>query len=162
MAETKIDDFATIIDAASGEGWSRAMGLRLVSATRDEVTAEMLIQPCHLQAYGIVHGGVYAGIIESLASIGAAIQAMTEGKSVVGLENHTSFLRATREGTLHGVATPLSRGRRSPVWECAIRDDKQRLVATGRVRLLVLDAGVELAGEKTLVAGMKTRERAEP
>jgi uncharacterized protein (TIGR00369 family) len=156
MAETPVEDFAAIIEAASGEGWSRAMGLRLVRATHDEVAAEMLIQPCHLQAYGIVHGGVYAGIIESLASIGAAIHAMSEGKSVVGLENHTSFLRATREGTLHAVATPLSRGRRSPVWECAIRDDKQRLVATGRVRLLVLEAGGEIAGGKALVAGMKT------
>lgn len=156
MPETREDDFAAVIEAASGEGWARAMGLRLLRATRDEVAAEMVIQTCHLQAYGIVHGGVYAGIIESLASIGAAIHAMSEGKSVVGLENHTSFLRATREGTLHAVATPLSRGRRSPVWECAIRDDKQRLVATGRVRLLVLDAGVEIAGDKALVAGMKT------
>jgi 1,4-dihydroxy-2-naphthoyl-CoA hydrolase len=155
MAEPTKEDFAQIIEAASGEGWSRAMGLRLLRATRDEVAAEMLIQTCHLQAYGIVHGGVYAGIIESLASIGAAIHAMSEGKSVVGLENHTSFLRAVREGTLHAVATPLSRGRRSPVWECAIHDDRQRLVATGRVRLLVLDPGVEIAGEKVAVGGEK-------
>jgi uncharacterized protein (TIGR00369 family) len=153
MVEPTTEDFAAVIQAASGEGWSKAMGLQLVRATREEVVAEMVIQPCHLQAYGIVHGGVYAGIIESLASIGAAIHAMTEGKSVVGLENHTSFLRATREGTLHAVATPLSRGRRSPVWECAIRDDKQRLVATGRVRLLVLDPGAEIAGEKVGVGG---------
>jgi uncharacterized protein (TIGR00369 family) len=155
MAEPQADDFTEIINAASGEGWSRAMGLRLVRATREEVAAEMTIQTCHLQAYGIVHGGVYAGIIESLASIGAAIHAIAEGKSVVGLENHTSFLRAVREGTLHAVATPLSRGRRSPVWECAIRDDRQRLVATGRVRLLVLDPNTEIAGEKVAVAGVK-------
>jgi uncharacterized protein (TIGR00369 family) len=153
MADTKTEDFAAIIQAASGEGWAQTMGLRLVRATREEVVAEMVIQTCHLQAYGIVHGGVYAGIIESLASIGAAIHAMSEGKSVVGLENHTSFLRATREGTLHAVATPLSRGRRSPVWECAIRDDRQRLVATGRVRLLVLEAGAEIAGERVGVGG---------
>ena len=153
MVEPTIEDFAAVIQAASGEGWSTAMGLRLVRATREEVVAEMVIQPCHLQAYGIVHGGVYAGIIESLSSIGAAIHAMSEGKTVVGLENHTSFLRATRDGTLHAVATPLSRGRRSPVWECAIRDDRQRLVATGRVRLLVLDPGAEIAGEKVAVGG---------
>jgi uncharacterized protein (TIGR00369 family) len=153
MVEPTTEDFAAVIQAASGEGWSKAMGLELVRATREEVVARMVIQPCHLQAYGIVHGGVYAGIIETLSSIGAAIHAMTEGKSVVGLENHTSFLRATREGTLHAVATPLSRGRRSPVWECAIRDDKQRLVATGRVRLLVLDPGAEIAGEKAGVGG---------
>ena len=151
MAEPIQEDFAEIINAATSEGWARAMGLRLLRATRDEVVAEMPIQACHLQAYGIVHGGVYYGIIESLASIGAAIHAMPEGKTVVGLENHTSFLRAVREGTLHAVATPLARGRRSPVWECEVRDDKQRLVATGRVRLLALDPGAEIAGEKAAV-----------
>jgi uncharacterized protein (TIGR00369 family) len=152
MADTHSQDFAEIITSATGEGWARTMGLRLVRATREEVTAEMLIQPCHLQAYGIVHGGVYAGIIESLASIGAAIHAMAEGKTVVGLENHTSFVRAVREGTLHAVATPLSRGRRSPVWECSIHDDQKRLVATGRVRLLALDAGAEVAGATVAIA----------
>ncbi len=151
MAEPIQEDFAEIINASAGEGWARTMGLRIVRATRDEVVAEMPIQTCHLQAYGIVHGGVYSGIIESLASIGAAIHAIPEGKTVVGLENHTSFLRAVREGTLYAVATPLARGRRSPVWECAVRDDKQRLVATGRVRLLALDPGAEVAGEKVAI-----------
>ncbi len=151
MAEPIQEDFAEMINAAAGEGWARAMGIRIVRATREEVAAEIPIQACHLQAYGIVHGGVYSGIIETLASIGAAIHAMPEGKTVVGLENHTSFLRAVREGTLHAVATPLSRGRRSPVWECAIRDDKQRLVAKGSVRLLALDPGAEVAGEKVAV-----------
>jgi 1,4-dihydroxy-2-naphthoyl-CoA hydrolase len=148
MAEPIQEDFAEMINAAAGEGWASAMGIRIVRATREEVVAEIPIQACHLQAYGIVHGGVYSGIIETLASIGAAIHAMPEGKTVVGLENHTSFLRAVREGTLHAVATPLSRGRRSPVWECAVRDDKQRLVAQGSVRLLALDPGAEVAGEK--------------
>ncbi len=110
MAEPIQEDFAEMINAAAGEGWARAMGIRIVRATREEVAAEIPIQACHLQAYGIVHGGVYSGIIETLASIGAAIHAMPEGKTVVGLENHTSFLRAVREGTLHAVATPLSRG----------------------------------------------------
>lgn len=151
MAEPIQEDFAEMINAAAGEGWARAMGIRIVRATREEVVAEIPIQACHLQAYGIVHGGVYSGIIETLASIGAAIHAMPEGKTVVGLENHTSFLRAVREGTLHAVATPLSRGRRSPVWECAIRDDKQRLVARGSVRLLALDPGAEVAGEKVAI-----------
>lgn len=153
MAESTQEDFAEMINAATGEGWARGMGIRIVRATLEEVVAEMPIQARHLQAYGIVHGGVYSGIIETLTSIGAALHAMPEGKTVVGLENHTSFLRAVREGTLHAVATPLSRGRRSPVWECSVRDDKQRLVATGRVRLLALEPGAEVAGEKVAVRG---------
>jgi uncharacterized protein (TIGR00369 family) len=142
------DDVAAMINAADRSGWVGTTGLRILRASRDEVVAELAVAPQHLQAYGIVHGGVHAGIVETLASIGAALDAMPEGRSVVGLENHTSFLRAVRSGTLHAEAKPLARGRRSQVWEGSIRDESGRLVATGRVRLMVLEAGTEVAGEK--------------
>jgi acyl-coenzyme A thioesterase PaaI-like protein len=41
----------------------------------------------------------------------------------------------------------LARGRRSNVWEAEIKDDRDRLVASGRVRLMVLDPGAEADGE---------------
>jgi 1,4-dihydroxy-2-naphthoyl-CoA hydrolase len=151
MAERATQDYAEMITAAATDGWMAANGLKLLRATEDEVAAEMPIRPAHLQAYGIVHGGVHAAIVETLASIGAAITAMQQGHSVVGLENHTSFLRAVRAGTLRAVARPITRGRRTHVWEGAIHDDEGRLVATGRVRLLVLDEGAQIAGEKVAV-----------
>jgi uncharacterized protein (TIGR00369 family) len=127
-------------------GWERANGLRFLTASADGLTAELTVQSHHLQAYGLVHGGVYAGIVESLASFGATLSAMPQGKVAVGLENHTSFIRACREGTLHAAATPITRGSRTQVWEVVIRDDGQRVLATGRVRTLILDADSHLAG----------------
>ena len=120
-------------------GWTRATGLRFVSASADHVTGELVVGPQHLQPYGLVHGGVYAGMVETLASVGAALDVRPRGKLAVGLENHTSFLRACRGGTLTGRATPLARGSRTQVWEVRITDDGDRVVATGRVRLMVLD-----------------------
>jgi 1,4-dihydroxy-2-naphthoyl-CoA hydrolase len=128
------------------DGWARAMGLRYVEATREALTAELVVGPQHLQPYGLVHGGVYAGIVEALASVGAALDVMPHGKSAVGLENHTSFVAACREGTLHARATPVARGSRTQVWEVAITDATNRLLATGRVRLLILDAASAVAG----------------
>jgi 1,4-dihydroxy-2-naphthoyl-CoA hydrolase len=151
MPEQETEDFAEQINATAADGWIRAMGLRLVRATRDEVAAELVIGPQHLQAYGIVHGGVHAGIIETIASIGAALDAMTRGWTAVGLENHTSFLRAVRSGRLHASALPLDRGRRTQVWEGSIHDDQGRLAASGRVRLLLLEPETELAGERVAV-----------
>jgi len=147
MTEPQEQDAAEMFNTSLNDGWVKVMGLHFVRATRDEVVAELIIGPQHRQPYGIVHGGVHAGIIETLASVGAALHAMPDGKNVVGLENHTSFLRAVRGGKLTGTATPISRGRRSQVWEGAVHDDKGRLAATGRVRLLVLDAADALAGE---------------
>jgi 1,4-dihydroxy-2-naphthoyl-CoA hydrolase len=131
---------------ASQSGWNAAMGLRFVRATADEVVVEWEIGTQHMQPYGIVHGGVHAGVIETIASVGAAIHAMPRQQAVVGLENHTSFLHAVREGVLRATARPLTRGRRTQVWEGEIRDAGGRLVATGRVRLLGLDPEATLAG----------------
>ena len=155
MAEQEeAQDFAAMLNAAD-DGWVRVMGLVLVRATRDEVIGEIEVGKQHLQAYGIVHGGVHAGIIESLSSIGAAINAMADGKTAVGLENSTSFLRAVRAGKLRAVARPLARGRRSHVWETSVHDEQGRLVASGKVRLMILDPGAEVAGERVEMAAPK-------
>jgi 1,4-dihydroxy-2-naphthoyl-CoA hydrolase len=131
------------------EGWPAAMGMSITYATQDEVRAELTVGAQHLQAYGIVHGGVHCGVIETLASIGAALYAIPRGQSVVGLENSTSFVRAVRSGAkLHAVSTPITRGRRTQVWEARVLDDQERLVATGRVRLLCLEPDQPLAGEQ--------------
>jgi 1,4-dihydroxy-2-naphthoyl-CoA hydrolase len=141
-------DFAEQLKAMP-EGWPQAMGMNITLATKDEVRSELVVGPQHLQAAGIVHGGVHSGVIETLASIGAYLFARQSGQHVVGLENHTSFIRAVRAGAkLHAVATPITRGRRTQVWEARILDDKDQIVATGRVRLLCLEPDQVLAGEQ--------------
>lgn len=120
-------------------GWTREMGISILTATPDEVTCEWEVTERHHQPDGIVHGGVHCGVIETLASIGAAVVAMPRGQRVVGLENSTSFVRAVRSGKLTGTARPVTRGRTTQVWEAWIRDRDGNLVAQGRVRLLCLD-----------------------
>ena len=120
-------------------GWVKEMGIVILSATPEEVTCEWEVTEKHHQGYGIVHGGVHCGVIETLASIGAAVVAQPRGQRVVGLENNTSFIRAVRSGKLHAAARPVTRGRSSQVWEAWIRDEQERLVAQGRVRLLCID-----------------------
>ncbi len=125
-------------------GWVRDMGIVILSASTDEVTCEWEVAEKHHQGYGIVHGGVHCGVIETLASIGAAMVAHPRSQRVVGLENNTSFIRAVRSGKLRGVARPVTRGRTTQVWEAWIRDEQDRLVAQGKVRLLCVEEGRDL------------------
>lgn len=128
-------------------GFNKAMGLRFIKADAAQMITELEVQDKHHQAYGIVHGGVYAAMIETTCSSGAALTVLSEGKSTVGLENSTSFLRAVRSGVLRCVATPCLIGKRSHVWEARIYDDRKRLAATGRVRLIVLEPGSRADGK---------------
>src|SRR6476469_8545076 len=102
-------------------GFDAAMGFRYVRSSRDEVVVEYDVDAIHRQPYGIVHGGVHCGVIEAVCSTGAAMDAMARGQSVVGIENHTSFVHAVREGTVTVTATPITRGRRVQLWEAVCR-----------------------------------------
>jgi 1,4-dihydroxy-2-naphthoyl-CoA hydrolase len=143
-------DLVAMLNAQRG-GFNVTLGLTFTRASPDEVACEVPVGPHLTQPYGLVHGGVYATIVETLASVGAALFAMPKGLAPVGLENSTSFLRAVRSGTLAGVARPLQRGRTTQVWEVEIRGDDGKLAATGRVRLLCLEAGAAVAGETVQV-----------
>jgi 1,4-dihydroxy-2-naphthoyl-CoA hydrolase len=136
-----------MLDDIVDTGLNEALGFTLDEAGPDRVVLSWTVAAHHLQPYGIVHGGVHAGIIEAACSTGAHIAAMARGQSVVGLENSTSFITAVRDGTLHVVATPVTRGRRTQVWTATVTNDQGKVCATGRVRLLVLDANSDLAGK---------------
>lgn len=142
-----VESDATGLRAQWKAGWDTAMGFEYIRVSRDEVVVAYDVGAIHKQSYGIVHGGVHSGVIEAVCSTGAAVDAMARGQSVVGIENHTSFVRAVREGRITATATPVTRGRRVQLWEATCRDDAGRVVATGRVRLLCLDPGSALAGE---------------
>ena len=139
-------DFAALLNGMRG-AVERAFGLLFTTVNGDLVEAEVPVTPALHQPYGLVHGGVYAVIAETLASAATAMHAMPRGQTTVGLENTTSFLRGVRDGVLRARATPLHRGRRTHVWEVAIRDGADKLVATSRVRMLCMDPGAAIAGE---------------
>jgi uncharacterized protein (TIGR00369 family) len=130
-------------------GYDRAMGLRFVTATPEEVVAEYDVADVHRQPYGIVHGGVHCGVVEAVCSTGAALSALARGQGgVVGIDNHTSFIRAVRRGRVRVRAVPITRGRRTQLWEATCTGADGLVVSTGRVRLLVLGRDEILAGER--------------
>ena len=103
-------------------------------------TATMLVTPAVCQPMGIVHGGVYAAIAESLASRGTADGVLPLGKVPLGMSNNTSFLRPTRVGSVvHAEARAFHRGRTSWLWDVEMRGDDGKLCATSRVTIAVRD-----------------------
>ena len=89
------------------------------------------------QPYGLVHGGVYAALAESLASVATAAAVWDDGNIAVGLSNATNFMRPATEGTVHAQATRRHRGRTTWIWDVDMTDDEGRLCATTRVTMAV-------------------------
>jgi 1,4-dihydroxy-2-naphthoyl-CoA hydrolase len=121
--------------------FDKEIGLVFTEISPDGTRAQLYVAPKLLQPMGIVHGGVYCSMVESLASIAAYTWLTANGGgSVVGVNNNTDFLRAITSGTVYGSATPVHRGRRQQLWLVAITDSDERLVARGQVRLQNLEA----------------------
>jgi uncharacterized protein (TIGR00369 family) len=97
------------------------------------------VRPALMQPMGILHGGVYAAIAETIASMGTANVVVAQGGIPLGMANNTSFLRPVSEGHVHASGTAIHRGRTTWVWDVEMRDVAGRLCATSRVTIAVRD-----------------------
>lgn len=118
-------------------GYDRFYGLRFVSLSEEEVRAEVDVREQLKQPMGLVHGGVYASIAESITSIGTAMAVLADGNVAMGMANDTNFLRPITEGTIHAHGVRLHRGRTSWIWDVRFTDDAERVCALTRMTIAV-------------------------
>ncbi|HET9719094.1 MAG TPA: PaaI family thioesterase [Solirubrobacteraceae bacterium] len=118
-------------------GFDGLFGLEVTELSDEHAVGHLPVRDALKQPFGLVHGGVYAGISESLASLATGVAVAREGRVAMGLSNQTSFLRAITEGTVHGHAVRKHAGRTTWVWEVEISDDAGRLCALTRMTVAV-------------------------
>jgi len=111
-------------------------GLEIETATADQARGSVPVSDGVRQPAGLVHGGVYASMAESLA-VAATGAAAGDGRFAVGHSSQTSFLRPITAGTVHATGRPRHRGRSTWVWEFDVTDDDGRLCALVRMTVAV-------------------------
>ncbi len=118
-------------------GFDRLYGLEITEIVDGIVRARLSVRDEIKQPAGLVHGGVYAAMAESMATTGTAVTVFQDGSTAVGLSNQSSFLRPITSGTINAVARARHRGRTTWVWEVELTDDAGRLCALTRVTVAV-------------------------
>jgi 1,4-dihydroxy-2-naphthoyl-CoA hydrolase len=118
-------------------GFDALYGLEILSLGEEEATARVAVRDEVKQPAGLVHGGVYATIAESLTAIATWKVVSQDGMAARGLSTQTSFLRPIVQGTIHATARRRHRGRTTWVWEVDITDDEGRLCALVRMTVAV-------------------------
>jgi 1,4-dihydroxy-2-naphthoyl-CoA hydrolase len=121
-------------------GFEALYGLEVLSLGEEEATARVEVRDEVKQPAGLVHGGVFASIAESLASIATGKVVGEDGMAAHGLSSQTSFLRPIVGGAIHATARRRHRGRTTWVWEVDIADDDGRLCALVRMTVAVRQA----------------------
>lgn len=141
------DDLVSVFDRSRDRFAGEAVGIVYDTLARDRVTAHIEAGEDHQQPWGIVNGGVWCAVVESVGSVAAGLRVASAGKMIVGVHNATDFLRPVRTGRVDATATPVHVGRTQQLWQVELtRADDGKAVARGQLRLQVVDAAQLGAG----------------
>lgn len=113
------------------------LGFELNEVGDELAKARVEVADCHMQPFGVVHGGVYAALAETLASVATSQAVVPDGKRALGLANQTSFLRPITGGAIHAEARRRHRGATTWVWDVEMTDDDGRVCALSRMTIAV-------------------------
>lgn len=117
-----------------------ALGFELTDLGSESACAHVVVDDRHRQPLGVVHGGVYCALAESVASHATA-RAVGLELVALGLSNSTSFFRPVAEGTVRADAQRIHRGRTTWVWDVRFTDEAGNLCAASRVTVAVRRPG---------------------
>ncbi|RVW09094.1 PaaI family thioesterase [Prescottella agglutinans] len=129
-------DTSPSTDLPDLSAFSQATGFVVEEQSGTRVSGFVDLGPGHHTPWGVVHGGVYATIVESAASIGASAAVVDRGQFAVGVHNSTDFLRSSTGGRALVVAEPIQQGRTQQLWLVRITDESSgKDLARGQLRL---------------------------
>ncbi len=124
--------------AAPGrDGLGELIGLEYLESGTDEVRARLAVTDEVRQPVGLVHGGVFAAMAESMCSAATWLAVKDEGMAAMGQSNSATFMRPITEGHVNARARTRHRGRTTWIWDVEITDDADRLCALVRMTVAV-------------------------
>ena len=128
-------------DPGAVRGFAALLGIEYLEVADDHssVTARTEVTERLLQPFGIVHGGAYAGIAESICSWATWHAVRDQGMVAMGQANTATFLRPISAGYIHTVAKRRHGGRTTWVWDVECSDDEGRVCALVRMTIAVRD-----------------------
>jgi 1,4-dihydroxy-2-naphthoyl-CoA hydrolase len=113
------------------------LGFELLEASPERCRGRFPVEKRVQQPLGLVHGGAYAALAESMISVATHTAVEGDGMFAVGQSNSTSFLRPITAGSVHAEGIPLHRGRTTWIWDVRFTDDDDRLCAITRMTMAV-------------------------
>ncbi|MCU1479627.1 MAG: thioesterase [Subtercola sp.] len=114
---------------------AETMRIEFLEVTPEYPVATMPVEG-NTQPFGVVHGGAYVVLAESMGSFAAYLHA-GEGFIAMGIEVNASHTGSATEGMVTGVCTAIKLGRTLTVHEVALSDEKGRRLSTVRITNLI-------------------------
>jgi 1,4-dihydroxy-2-naphthoyl-CoA hydrolase len=113
------------------------LGIIITELGENYLVGTMPVDSRTHQPAGLLHGGASAALVESLGSIGSSLIVDLSKQGIVGLEVNTNHVRGVKSGTVTAKAEIVHCGRSTHVWQVNIHNEDQKLVATGRLTVMI-------------------------
>jgi uncharacterized protein (TIGR00369 family) len=137
--EPSLSDDARALFETRGVGeLAERMGVKLIELSAERAVATMPVEG-NRQPLGLLHGGAYVVIAESLGSMAANVWAHSKGKFAVGIEVNASHSNSAREGTVTATCESITLGNTLTVHQIAVEDETGRRLSTIRITNLLRD-----------------------
>jgi uncharacterized protein (TIGR00369 family) len=114
------------------------LGLQWVELTEERAHVRFEIRENLKQPLGLLHGGIYSSVAESIASVATVYAVWKDGCIGVGMRNSANFLRPVSSGTLDAICE--RRGASDDgawLWSTDFTDEQGRLCAIVDVTVAV-------------------------
>jgi 1,4-dihydroxy-2-naphthoyl-CoA hydrolase len=136
MSEPILSEEAKLLAAKRGIGdLAETMGIELVELSAERAVATMPVAG-NTQPRGLLHGGAYLVLGETLGSFAANVWAAPDGYAV-GIEISASHSKSATAGVVTGVATAISLGKTLTVHEIVVTNEKGERCSTVRITNLI-------------------------
>jgi len=110
--------------------FAKTMGVDIVEATPQRVSARLLVKPELCTSGGTLHGGAVMALADTCGAVGAFLSLPEGAQATTTLESKTNFVGAAKAGaTVTAEATPVHIGKRTSVWETKITSEDGKAVA---------------------------------
>ena len=150
MQQPNDDYINKLIDMVNTSPYPKHLRMQLVSISVDQAVVKLNTEQCHLQPFGIVHGGVLATLIDT-ATFWSVFLRLPEDAGLVNIDLKLNYLKSISSGLMTVQGRCIRAGRTINYAEASVKDKEGNLVAHGTSTLMVLPGkGIRVGVKKFL------------
>ena len=150
MQQPNDDYINKLIEMVNTSPYPRHLRMELVSISVDQSVVKLKTEQCHLQPFGIVHGGVLATLIDT-ATFWSVFLRLPEDAGLVNIDLKLNHLKSVSTGAMTAQGRCIRAGRSINYAEASVKDKEGNLIAHGTSTLMVLPGkGVRVGAKKFL------------
>lgn len=150
MQQPNDDYINKLIEMVNTSPYPRHLRMELVSISVDQAVVELKTEQCHLQPFGIVHGGVLATLIDT-ATFWSVFLKLPEDAGLVNIDLKLNYLKSVSSGAMTAQGRCIRAGRSINYAEASVKDKEGNLIAHGTSTLMMLPGkGIRVGAKKFL------------